>query len=230
MSIVVVENLSKSYRQPAGSTMILDHANFELAQGEVVSLVGPSGSGKTTLLQIIGLIDHPTSGFLKITDINCANLKEDKLTLLRREKIGYIYQAHHLLPEFTAIENVMMPLLIQNYSTKAAHTQALAILTDLGLAMRANNIPSELSGGEQQRVAIARALVHKPILLLADEPTGNLDNKNAAIVIDLILHQVRKMGVSAIIVTHNLEIAKKTDRILTIKDQKIYNYLDVAKQ
>jgi lipoprotein-releasing system ATP-binding protein len=230
VSIVVIENLSKSYRQPSGLTIILDRANFQLAQGEVISLVGPSGSGKTTLLQIIGLIDNPTSGSLQIAGVNCAKLKEDKLTLLRREKIGYIYQAHHLLPEFSAIENVMMPLLIQNKSTTIAYQSALSILTDLGLAKRINNIPSELSGGEQQRVAIARALVHKPMLLLADEPTGNLDHKNADLVMDLILSQVRKLGVSAIIVTHNLEIAKKTDRILTIKDQKIYNYLDVAKQ
>lgn len=230
MNIVKIENLSKSYKQPIGSIIILDEVDFHLSKGEVVSLVGPSGSGKTTLLQIIGLLDDFDLGSLKIDGVECSKLKEDKLTSLRREKIGYIYQSHHLLPEFTALENVMMPLLIQNSNYSQAQQNALNILTDLGLQKRINNIPSELSGGEQQRVAIARALVHRPKLLLADEPTGNLDSKNADLVIDLILSQVEKLGISAIIVTHNLEIAKKTDRILTIKNQKICNYQNVAKQ
>jgi lipoprotein-releasing system ATP-binding protein len=226
---LIVRNLSKSYKQGKFLLPILNNIDLDINEGEIVSLVGPSGSGKTTLLQVLGLIDTVDSGSILFENVECSKLTEDKLTKLRQNKIGYVYQFHYLLPEFNAIENVMMPLLIQGRSKTEAYKAALSILTDLGLVDRINNIPTELSGGEQQRVAIARALVHKPKLLLADEPTGNLDNKNAELVIDLMLNEVRLRKISVIIVTHNFEIAKKTDRILIIKDQKIYNYSDVTK-
>lgn len=218
MTILKLNNIEKSFTQASETFFILKDINFSLNKGEIVALIGPSGSGKTTFLQIAGLLDSPSSGSILIDDIDCSNLNDNQYTSVRRDKIGYIYQFHHLLPEFSAIENIIIPMLIKGFSYKNAKSKASEILNKLGLSHRENNIPSELSGGEQQRVAIARALVNQPALLLADEPTGNLDHHNAELVINLLFEEVRSRKLSTIIVTHNLEIAKKADRIITIKE------------
>ncbi len=221
MKVVEANNISKTFGKQDSAVEVLTDVNFILQKSEVVSLVGPSGSGKTTFLQILGLLSLPDSGSLKVAQVECMNLSEQEIINLRRNQIGYIYQSHHLLPEFSVLENVALPLMIKGLSEKKAGIKAINILKELDLENRANFFPSELSGGQKQRVAIARALVHSPQLILADEPTGNLDDRNAQIVIDLIIKEIKSRAISAVIVTHNLEIAKKTDRILTIKDKKI---------
>lgn len=221
MALLRLNDISKTYRQGKGEVLVLKDVNLEVKAGEVVSLLGPSGSGKSTLLQIIGLVDLPTSGSIYIDEKRCNQLTEDELTHIRRDKIGYIYQFHHLLPEFTALENVMMPLLIADKSRAHARKEAAEILTALGLGERLNNLPSELSGGEQQRVAVARALVSQPQLLLADEPTGNLDAVNGLNVMKLILNEAKVRKLTVILVTHNLELAHMTDRIVVLANGNI---------
>jgi lipoprotein-releasing system ATP-binding protein len=218
VTVLKLHNIQKSFTQGGETFFVLKDVNFNLNKGEVVALIGPSGSGKTTFLQISGLLDSPTSGVVSIDGILCDKLSENYYTKLRRNKIGYIYQFHHLLPEFNALENIVIPQLIRGLKYDEAANNAKQILETLGLGNRHNNIPSELSGGEQQRVAIARAMVNSPALILADEPTGNLDHHNAEKVIELLFDQVRKRNLSTIIVTHNLEIAKKADRIISIQD------------
>jgi len=219
-----LKNIQKKFFQAQEEFFVLDDVNLTLEESEIISLIGPSGSGKTTLLQICGLLDTPTSGDIFIGDTNCSNISDDVATKIRRKNLGFIYQFHHLLPEFTALENVSIPQIINGISYKDAAIKSKEILSELGLEKRLNSIPSELSGGEQQRVAIARALVNTPKLILADEPTGNLDPVNSEIVFNLLLKEAREKKVSTIIVTHNLEIAKKTDRILTIKNGILTNY------
>jgi lipoprotein-releasing system ATP-binding protein len=218
VALLRLNDISKTYRQGKNEILVLKDINLEIKAGEVVSLLGPSGSGKSTLLQIIGLVDLPTSGSIYIDDKRCNQLTEDELTHIRRDKIGYIYQFHHLLPEFTALENVMMPLLISEKSRAEAKKAGSEILKSLGLGDRLNNLPSELSGGEQQRVAVARALVHQPQLLLADEPTGNLDAGNGLNVMKMILNEAKMRKLAVILVTHNLELAHMTDRIFALSD------------
>lgn len=218
MTVLKLHNIQKSFTQGGETFFVLNDLNFNLNKGEVVALIGPSGSGKTTFLQIAGLLDSPTSGVVSIDGTLCDKLSENDYTKIRRNKIGYIYQFHHLLPEFSALENIIIPQLIRGLKYEEAASNAKQILETLGLGHRHNNIPSELSGGEQQRVAIARAMVNSPALILADEPTGNLDHHNAEKVIELLFEQVRKRNLSTIIVTHNLEIAKKADRIISIQD------------
>jgi lipoprotein-releasing system ATP-binding protein len=224
MSVLSLKNVEKRFFQGKEEFSVLEGVNLEIAKSEIISLIGPSGSGKTTLLQICGLLDRPSAGEVFISDHNCAKISDAKATSIRRNHLGFIYQFHHLLPEFTALENIIIPQMINGKDKGAASLEADEILDKLGLGSRLNNIPSELSGGEQQRVAIARALVNKPSLILADEPTGNLDPQNSEKVFNLLLDEVRTREVSAMIVTHNLEIAKKTDRILTIKNGKIESY------
>jgi lipoprotein-releasing system ATP-binding protein len=189
--------------------------------GEIVALVAPSGSGKSTLLQLAGLLERPTSGHILIDQRNTATLSESDRTALRRDRIGFVYQAHHLLPEFTAIENVMLPQRIAGQSRQAAAARAETLLTSFGLAARLKHLPGRLSGGEQQRVAIARALANNPAILLADEPTGNLDAATAARVFDELLHMVHATGVAALIATHNPDLAARMDRTLTLRDGKL---------
>jgi lipoprotein-releasing system ATP-binding protein len=222
VAILRLNGISKSYPQGKHLLHVLKDVNLEVKAGEVVSLLGSSGSGKSTLLQIIGLVDSATGGNIYLDNQRCNHLSEDELTKIRRDKIGYIYQFHHLLPEFSALENVMLPLLIAGKSKKEAEIQSKELLEKLGLGERLNNLPSELSGGEQQRVAIARALANKPLLLLADEPTGNLDHHNGMMILNLLLKEAKERKLTVIMVTHNLELANLTDRILALTDGNIH--------
>lgn len=218
-----VEKLCKSFTQGKNKIKVLNDISLSIKKGEVIALVGPSGCGKTTLLQLLGLLDKADSGKLIINDTDYSNKSDADKTTCRLNKLGFVYQAHNLLSDFTALENCIMPLLIANTAKKTAITQAIELLSSLGLKNRINHYPSQLSGGEQQRVAIARSLIHKPELILADEPTGNLDHDNAKKVMDLLIQAVRQMQNSLVIVTHNLEIVKNADKILTINNAKIIN-------
>ena len=218
MSNLVLKNINKSFSQGKQEIAVIKNANLTIAKGESVALVGPSGAGKTTFLQIAGLLENPDSGQILIGNVDAAKAIDQIRTDLRKNHIGFIYQSHHLLPEFSALENVAMPLLIKNIKKKQAFSQAEEILVEIGLEDRLTHLPSQLSGGQQQRVAVARAIVGKPSVLLADEPTGNLDSENADNVFQLILKLSRQHQISSLIVTHNLELAKKMDRIVSIKD------------
>lgn len=216
-----IKNLTKTYKTGQEKLVILDELSLSIFKGETVALVGPSGAGKSTLLSQIGLLDTPDSGEILIGGQDAAKLKDAAKTKLRSQEIGFVYQFHHLLPEFTALENVMMPQIIAGRSQREAKERAERFLERLGLAERVSHRPATLSGGEQQRVAIARALANKPSLLLADEPTGNLDPQTGAHVFKLLTSIVEKTGVSALIATHNMELAAKMDRVLIIKDGKV---------
>lgn len=221
--ILSAKNISKSYSQGKENLYILQNANLEIYENEVIALVGESGSGKTTFLQILGLLDNEHSGQVMIRDKNYTSATDYQRTICRRQNIGFIYQAHNLLSEFSAIENISLPLLLNNSSALNAKKVAISLMQELGIDQRKKHFPTQLSGGEQQRVAIARSLVHNPLVVLADEPTGNLDPNNASSVFDLFINFVKKHKTSALVVTHNLELAKKMDRIITIKDGKIIN-------
>ncbi|PCI01775.1 MAG: ABC transporter [Alphaproteobacteria bacterium] len=213
--ILSAKDISKSYPQSGGDPLsILENINVDVKAGEIVALVGASGSGKSTLLHILGLLDAPTSGSLMINDKDVSCLSEKDRTLTRRNDIGFIYQFHHLLPEFSALENIVLPQMILGMEKKKAEERALTLLKRLRLDHRADNRPGKLSGGEQQRVAIARALANKPKLILADEPTGNLDPETAEEVFQLFMTVVRKTGVAALIATHNMDLAKRMDRVI----------------
>lgn len=215
---LILKNINKSFIFGKQKIEVIFDANLEIKKGETVALVGPSGAGKTTFLQIAGLLDSPDSGKIFINNIDASKAKDSVRTNLRKNHIGFIYQSHHLLPEFSALENVAMPLFIQNIDKKLAIKKAEEILIKVGLEDRLNHLPSELSGGQQQRVAVARAIVTNPSIILADEPTGNLDSGNANLVFELILKLSKQHQISSLIVTHNLELAKKLDRIVYIKD------------
>ena len=204
--------LSKS----VGSTEILKNINLALKEKETVALIGPSGSGKTSLLHILGLLDQPTTGTVKILGTDTKNLKEKDRTALRRDSMGFVYQFHHLLPNFDALENVMMPLLIQGKNKQKAYEETQTLLKEVGLGHRLQHKVHQLSGGEQQRVAIARAIIHQPKILLADEPTGNLDTKNSQHIFDLLMNLVRKRNMCALIATHNDVLAQQLDRVITL--------------
>lgn len=224
--VLELKNIHKSFNQGENKIKLLDNANIQLHQGEIIGIIGPSGCGKTSLLQIAGLIDKIDEGEIIIDNAHIQNI--DKLkTQMRLKNIGFVYQFHNLLKDFTVIENVMMPLLIENVNRKEAYSKAKEVLEQVGLSHRLNYYPNKLSGGEQQRTAIARAIVHKPKIILADEPTGNLDPETADNVFS-ILHQVIKSNnLAALIVTHNLELAKKFDKNVTISQGKISNVEDV---
>lgn len=218
-----VHNISKHFIQANQRIEVISDASFILKPGEIVGLLGPSGSGKTTLLQILGLLDCPNSGKVVINGIDTSKANDKILTKIRGKHIGFVYQFHHLLPEFTALENVMLQDMINSIPKNMACERAKHILSLLQLGSRLNHVPIELSGGEQQRVAIARALVKSPTLILADEPTGNLDPYNANLVFEVFLNSVRSLGVSALIVTHNEQLALKMDRVIALRDKKIIN-------
>ncbi|MFT6105807.1 MAG: lipoprotein-releasing system ATP-binding protein [Rickettsiales bacterium] len=215
---LVLKNINKSFLSGKQTINVIINANLSIEKGESVALVGNSGAGKTTFLQIAGLLDNPDSGNILIRNIDASKADDNTRTNLRKNHIGFIYQSHHLLPEFSALENVAMPLLIKGTPKKSALKQAAEILDQIGLKDRLTHLPSELSGGQQQRVAVARAIVGKPSLLLADEPTGNLDSANADNVFDLIKKLSKQHQISSLIVTHNLDLARKLDRMVEIKD------------
>jgi len=219
--ILRLVNVSKTYRQGDRELKILDGASAELHEGEAVALVAPSGSGKTTLLQVAGLLDRADSGSVVLNGRDCASLSERERTRVRRTDIGFVYQFHHLLPEFDALENVVMPQLIAGAKRKEAVQRGTDLLAAFGLKERLTHRPTELSGGEQQRVAIARAVANAPMVLLADEPTGNLDPQTAERVFVQLLQFVRKAGLAALIATHNYDLAHRMDRILRLENGKL---------
>jgi lipoprotein-releasing system ATP-binding protein len=224
VSLLSLKNIHKSFAQANEEYKVLTGVNFQVNKGEVVSLLGPSGSGKSTFLLIAGLLENPTHGSIIFDGIDCSLASDDERTRIRRENIGFVYQSHHLLPEFTLLENVMIPRMLTSTNEKESKEEAIALLTQFGLASRLNNLPSEASGGEQQRAAIARSLINQPQLILADEPTGNLDEQNSNIVMDIIINKAKEKGLAAIIVTHNIELAKKTDSIFILKGGLISQY------
>lgn len=212
-----VKNLVKKY----GSLTVVNNVSLDVKKSEIVSIVGPSGAGKSTLLHLVGGLDKPDSGSILIDGTDMLQLPARKQAKFRNSHIGFVFQFHHLLPEFTAVENVCMPLWIKGISRKEAAKQAAEMLEIVGLAGRVAHKPSELSGGEQQRVAIARALVNRPSIIMADEPTGNLDTANAHIVHELFLQLREQLGQTFIMITHNEALAAMTDRVLTMKDGSI---------
>ena len=216
-------NVEKNFFQADQKIEVLKGLNLEIKKGELVALIGPSGSGKTTLLQIAGLLDSSTSGQVIINGIDASKSDDKARTEIRKNHIGFVYQFHHLLPEFSAIENVALPLLIQKKSRKEAFALAEKILQEVDLSNRLNHKPAELSGGQQQRVAIARAAVTKPSLILADEPTGNLDSELSEKIFTLLKNLVKSHEIGCLVVTHNMELAKKADRIVGIRDGVITN-------
>lgn len=219
--VIECKNLKKSFREGKLHTDVLHGIDFAVQAGEQIAIVGSSGAGKSTLLHLIGGLDKPTSGDVLLSGQNINKLSEKKRSALRNHTLGFVYQFHHLLPEFTALENVAMPLLIRKVSIKQAKTEAKDILEKVGLGHRLQHKLAELSGGERQRTAIARALVLKPLAVLADEPTGNLDAKTAEQVYDIMLDLNREMNTSIVIVTHDQKLAEKMDRVLTMQDGKI---------
>jgi lipoprotein-releasing system ATP-binding protein len=213
-----LEGVTRTFTQGRETLEVLSGADLTVNRGEIVALVGPSGSGKSTLLQICGLLERPTAGEVRIAGTVCGSLKDDKRTALRRDHLGFVYQYHHLLPEFSAEENVIIPQMVAGKTRKVARVRALELLDRMGLKDRAGHRPGQLSGGEQQRVAICRALANAPKLLLADEPTGNLDPHTSDRVFHALMDLVRGEGLAALIATHNPDLAARMDRRVTPRD------------
>jgi lipoprotein-releasing system ATP-binding protein len=220
-NVLTLSGISRTYESASGALPVLRGVGVSLNAGELVALIGPSGSGKSTLLHIAGLLDQPQAGTIKIVDTDASTANDATRTRLRNAHIGFIYQFHNLLPELTALENVMMPQLIAAVKKTVAKERAESLLARLGLAERATHLPAQLSGGEQQRVAIARALANRPQLILADEPTGNLDPTTSGLVLQLFLDIAREEGVAALIATHNMALAKRLTRAVTVRDGKL---------
>src|SRR3954452_7060810 len=218
---VFLHAIERRYTQGAATLEILKGAELAVWAGQSVALLAPSGTGKSTLLHIAGLLEHPDSGEVYVDGTPTSSLSDAERTRIRRSEIGFVYQAHHLLPEFTAVENVMLPQMIRGLSRKEAHKRASELLSYLGLTERLTHRPAELSGGEQQRVAIARAVANVPRLLLADEPTGNLDPKTSDHVFQALAQLIRASGLTVVLATHNMEIAARMDRRVTIRDGQI---------
>jgi lipoprotein-releasing system ATP-binding protein len=218
---LVLRGVTRAYRGDAGELVVLRGADLSLKAGEIVALVAPSGAGKSTLLHVAGLLDRPDAGSVLIEGRDAGGLPDAARTAVRRDTIGFVYQFHHLLAEFTALENVVLPQMIAGRARRAAEDRATALLSTFGLASRLTHLPGKLSGGEQQRVAIARALANQPKLLLADEPTGNLDVATAEGVFSELLAIVREHNVAALIATHNPELAARMDRTVTLRDGRL---------
>ncbi|HWJ68505.1 MAG TPA: ABC transporter ATP-binding protein [Sphingobium sp.] len=219
--VLSVERLSRSFTQGDARVDVLRGVDLAVAAGEIVALLGPSGSGKSTMLQAVGLLEGGYGGSIRLCGVEVAAEGNDGRTKLRREKLGFVYQFHHLLPDFSAIENVILPQLILGKTSDEAAARATSLLTSLGLAHRLTHKPSQLSGGEQQRVAVARALANQPALVLADEPTGNLDERTADIVLDEFIRLVREQGSAGLIATHNERLAARMDRIVRLHDGRL---------
>jgi lipoprotein-releasing system ATP-binding protein len=220
--MIDIKNITKSF----GSLQVLKGIDLHINRGEVVSIVGPSGAGKTTLLQIIGTLDRPDSGSVFVDDIDVTNLSQKRLSDFRNKHIGFVFQFHQLLPEFTAIENVMIPAYIAGVSQREAKQRAQDLLEFMGLNDRASHKPNELSGGEKQRVAVARALINKPAVILADEPSGSLDSKNKEELHQLFFDLRDKFGQTFVIVTHDEQLASITDRTIHLKDGMLESPID----
>ncbi len=216
---LVLQGVSRAYRSGEHDLHVLRDAHLTLRAGEIVALVAPSGTGKSTLLHLAGLLERPDSGVVMVDGRDSGSLSDTERTAIRRDRIGFVYQAHHLLAEFTAVENVTLPQMIGG--RKGAKDRAMALLTAFGLKSRAQHLPGKLSGGEKQRVAIARALANAPGVLLADEPTGNLDVGTSGVVFEELLRMVRQEGVAALIATHNPELAARMDRRVTLRDGQV---------
>ncbi len=223
-NILVLKDVCKTYH--SGKThqiKVLDGLNLAIKSGEVVGLLAPSGAGKSTLLHIAGLLDSPDSGQIFINGADYSMLSDRRRTQARRGDVGFVYQFHHLLPEFSALENVVLPQLVMGTGARQARERALDLLNRVGVADRAHHRPAELSGGEQQRVAFCRALANAPSVLLADEPTGNLDPQTSAAVFDALMGLVRETGMAALIATHNIALSKQMNRVLRLDNGQVFN-------
>ena len=216
--VLSLRGVERVYKTEAGDLPVLRGVDLDVYPGEVVGLIGPSGSGKSSLLHSAGLLERPDAGLVALDGRDCSKLSERLRTRIRLGTVGFVYQFHHLLPEFSALENVAMPGMILGVSRPEAEARANALLSDLGLLARVNHQPAQMSGGEQQRVAIARALANRPKLLLADEPTGNLDPATSAVVFQSLYSLAREQGVAALIATHNMDLARYMDRVFALKD------------
>ena len=219
--VLRLESITRRYKEGDGQLEVFSELSLAINAGEIVALVGPSGSGKSSLLHIAGLLEAPTSGEIFIEGTATSGLPDAERTAIRRDRMGFVYQAHHLLPEFDALENVVLPQMIAGHSKAEAGKEAARLLETLGLGQRLTHRPGQLSGGEQQRVAIARALANKPRLLLADEPTGNLDPKTSGGVFDALIEITRAQGLAALIATHNFELAGRMDRVLMLHQGRL---------
>lgn len=215
---IIVKDLCKTFTQGEVAIRAVKNANLVIEPGEFVVLLGPSGGGKSTFLNLLGGMDRPTSGSVHFNGLALENANEEQLARFRREKVGFVFQFYNLLPALNAVENVMLPLMARGSGAGAAKEQAVKVLQSLGLQDRLNHVPYRLSGGEQQRVAIARAIIHKPELVVADEPTGDLDSTNAQEIIDLLHALNRDLGITFVIATHNLALCEKAHRMIEIKD------------
>jgi lipoprotein-releasing system ATP-binding protein len=219
--VLALVGVRRVFRQGGVELAVLNGADLELRAGELIALVGPSGAGKSTLLHLAGLLERPDAGEVRIDGQQCGNLSDERRTLLRRATLGFVYQFHHLLPEFSALENVMLPQMIAGVAKGAARDKAAGLLRRVGLGERLGHRPARLSGGEQQRVAIVRALANDPKVLLADEPTGTLDHATAAGVMETLIEITRATGLAALIATHNLDLARRLDRIVALEDGRL---------
>ncbi|WP_298223791.1 ABC transporter ATP-binding protein [Acidocella sp.] len=219
--ILSLNTIRRAYKSGEGSLTVLDGAELTLSRGEIVALVAPSGSGKSTLLHLAGLLEKPDAGSVIIDGQNASTLSDAGRTALRLKHIGFVYQFHHLLAEFTALENISIPQMVAGVSPRDANNRSMELLEKFGLGQRASHLPGKLSGGEKQRVAIARALANHPSLLLADEPTGNLDVVTSNIVFEELLHVVRSENTAALIATHNPELAARMDRQVKLRDGRL---------
>ncbi|MEM5799952.1 MAG: ABC transporter ATP-binding protein [Candidatus Aenigmatarchaeota archaeon] len=220
--IIELKDVTKVYQRGSEKVHAIDGVSLAIKEGEFLAITGPSGSGKTTLLNLIGCVDRPTSGSIKIGEIETVNLKDEELTEIRSTRIGFVFQQFFLLPTLTVLENVELPTIFAKKSKKVLQSRARELLKLVGLEKRENHFPSDISGGEMQRVAIARALINSPKILLADEPTGNLDSQNAQVVIE-IFKKLNSEGITVILVTHNIDLANLASNRIILKDGKILN-------
>ena len=222
--MIKITNIKQSYLQGKSVVKVLNGINLNISKGEKVCFIGPSGSGKTTLLNILGLLENPRSGAILINSKNCNSMSLEQKTMFRRQNIGYIFQNNQLLEDFSVIENVAIPLILNNFSKRVSLNKAKEILKTLGLIDKANFKPGTLSGGEQQRVAIARAVIKKPLILLADEPTGSLDEANTKKVMQIIFTIINKLDTALVFATHNLDLIKQFDKCYKVDDGLITEY------
>jgi len=224
-AVLELRGVVRQYKSEGGVLRVLEGADLTLNQGELVGLIGPSGSGKSTLLHTAGLLEKPEGGEVFLEGENCMTLNDAGRTRLRREKLGFVYQFHHLLPEFNARDNVAMPLMVGGLPRRKAREKADILLAEMGLSDRLKHQPGQMSGGEQQRVAIARALVNDPRLVIADEPTGNLDPATTERVFESLIRMARSEGAAVLVATHNMALTRHMDRVLTLKDGKLTEFV-----